>query len=147
MSRKNALESMIAGLMSPAMLIATPMLKIFEPNMFPIINCPFPFLADCIVVTNSGKLVPSAVKVNPITYALTPNMRAILVAPSIKNFDPYISNVIPIIAYTSIFEILASIMFSLDSDGISFFELNKNKDKKNNVSKTYESVLSKMLSG
>ena len=57
MSRKNASESMIAGLMSPAMLIATPMLKIFEPNMFPIINRPFPLLADCTVVTNSGKLV------------------------------------------------------------------------------------------
>ena len=38
MSRKNAFESMIAGLMSPAMLIATPMLKIFEPKMLPIIN-------------------------------------------------------------------------------------------------------------
>ena len=45
--------------------------------MLPIIKSALPFLADCMLADSSGKLVPNAVRVNPITYELMPNKRAI----------------------------------------------------------------------
>ena len=58
--------------------------------MLPIIKSAFPFLADCILAASSGKLVPSATSVSPITYEVTPKNSAISVAPVIKRFEPYI---------------------------------------------------------
>lgn len=64
------------------------MLKIFEPIIFPIdISISF-FIAAATDAANSGRLVPSATIVNPITLSLTPIAWAREVAPSTRISAP-----------------------------------------------------------
>ena len=76
--------------MRPAVVIAIAILNIFDPIMLPMIKSTFPFLADCILAANSGKLVPRATSVSPITYEVIPKNSAISVAPVMKRFEPSI---------------------------------------------------------
>ena len=68
---------MYEELIMPAIDMAIAMLKRFEPIIFPTIKSNFPFLADWILAASSGKLVPKAANVKPMTYVLTPRVIAI----------------------------------------------------------------------
>ena len=63
-------------------------LYIFEPNTFPRAKSTFLLKADRIPTDNSGKEVPNAIKVAPITDSETPKVVAIFTAAPTKNFDP-----------------------------------------------------------
>ena len=66
-------DTMIVDLMMDKgeMILATPIIRkifaIFEPIIFPTTIFPNPFLAADIATLNSGREVPIAIKLNPIT--------------------------------------------------------------------------------
>ena len=67
-------ESNGSGLMVAVVPKIKKTLKILEPITFPIIISGFFFLAATIAVANSGKDVPMAIIVNPITFSDIPNI-------------------------------------------------------------------------
>ena len=74
----------------------------FEPTMFPIAISDSPLRAAIILVTNSGRLVPNATMVNPITRSEMPTAcamsmaaRTVILLPNINAINPSkINNVI-----------------------------------------------------
>ena len=65
-----------------------PMLNKFEPKIFPKTMSGFLILAADTVPATSGKLVPIAIIVDPITNEETPNIDAISTALSTTNWLP-----------------------------------------------------------
>lgn len=81
------------------------------PITFPMAIPGFFFNAAVIEVASSGKEVPPATKVNPITDSLTPNERAIPLAPSTKSCPPKMSPARPPIIKRTDFHIGISFIF------------------------------------
>ena len=63
-------------------------LAIFDPTMLPKTIAPSPLKIAIILTTNSGKLVPNAITVSPITIGEIFKLRAINVELSISNEEP-----------------------------------------------------------
>ena len=71
------------------------MLKMHEPSTLPM-TIPFsPFLSAVIEVTSSGREVPIATTVRPISASLKPKNEAISLAPSTTKLEPMITPAIP----------------------------------------------------
>ena len=67
---------------------ARPIFATLDPNTLPITNSEYPPKADIIPTTNSGKDVPIATTVNPITKSENLNFLAIALAALINHSDP-----------------------------------------------------------
>ena len=78
-------------------------LKIFDPIIFPRAISLSPFLAATILVTSSGRLVPRAIMVSPIKFALKPKLDAIEEAESTTTSPPYITPKSPSSIYNILF--------------------------------------------
>ena len=63
-------------------------LAIFDPTILPKTIAPSPLEIAIILTTNSGKLVPNAITVSPITMGEIFKLRAINVELSISNEEP-----------------------------------------------------------
>ena len=87
-SNKNAGLNGI-GDMIPVIPNTNKMLNIFEPIIFPIAISDSCLCAAITLVTSSGKLVPIAMIVSPITRSETPIYRAILHADSTVSVLPH----------------------------------------------------------
>ena len=87
----------------------------FEPTILPIAISLSPLIAAVTLVTNSGKLVPIATIVNPITFSLTLNVIAILFAFSTTNSLPNFNNIIPRSISIVFLKILIFLLFSLEN--------------------------------
>ena len=98
-----------AGFIIPAAVIAIAILNIFEPIILPAIKSTLPFLADWILAASSGRLVPNAASVRPITYVVIPKNIAISVAPWIKRCDPYSKRASEVTKYKNKIVILSAI--------------------------------------
>ena len=84
------------GIMLPAIPTQANVLKILEPIIFPNVrSCSF-FLAETIDDASSGREVPTATTVRPITSSLTPKLAAIFTAPQTNIFELTTSNTNPI---------------------------------------------------
>ena len=59
-------------------------LKMFEPTMLPIAISAFPWMADMKLTTISGAEVPMPTIVTPMMNSLSPNLLAMLDAPSTR---------------------------------------------------------------
>ena len=70
-------------------------LKMLLPTIFPADISALPFSAENILTTNSGRLVPKATTVRPITTSLTRSRRAKPVAPSTIMSAPFSIMAIP----------------------------------------------------
>jgi hypothetical protein len=74
----------------------------FEPTIFPIALSDSFLTAAITEVASSGRLVPPATIVSPITASDTPIIRAMSTAPSTKNLEPKTSSPNPrIVSMTS----------------------------------------------
>ena len=71
------------------------MLKILEPIILPNNKSSSPFLEDTIVVTSSGKEVPKATIVNPMSFLGTLKFKAVEEAQSTKISAPLIRKIKP----------------------------------------------------
>ena len=67
------------------------------PIAFPIIKSECPFIQDVIVIKISGKEVPIATIVSPISISESPNFLAMLVADFTKKSAPFTRKIKPII--------------------------------------------------
>ena len=87
--------------LSGVIIAPTPSIKnefnIQEPIRFPNANPCSPFTLAIIEVISSGKAVPIATIVSPITLSEIPYIAAILLASSNTISPPYFSNIAPII--------------------------------------------------
>ena len=87
------------GMPSPKIIAGTPrtrpMLKILLPTIFPTAISVSPLRSATIEVASSGRDVPMATTVSPITRLLTPNAVAMLTAPVTKSCAPRTSKPIP----------------------------------------------------
>ena len=63
-------------------------LAIFEPTILPKTIAPSPLKIAITLTTNSGKLVPKAITVSPITIGEIFKLRAMSVELSINNEEP-----------------------------------------------------------
>jgi hypothetical protein len=63
-------------------------LAMLEPTTLPITIAPSPLLLAIRLTTNSGRLVPNAITVNPITNGEILRLRATRVELSIRNVEP-----------------------------------------------------------
>ena len=63
-------------------------LNIFEPTTLPIAILPFPLTKDATVTANSGKDVPIAARLIPITGSGILKTSEILIKPFIKSSEP-----------------------------------------------------------
>lgn len=72
-------------------------LKILDPSTLPITIPLSPFLSAVIDVTSSGKDVPIATMVRPMSASLNPNVLAMKLAPSTTKSEPIMIPIIPII--------------------------------------------------
>ena len=72
------------GLISDVIPRIKKILKILEPTIFPTAISDFFFRAATIEVASSGRDVPAATIVSPITRSLMPSSLAIFIAPSTK---------------------------------------------------------------
>lgn len=80
-SKLRMLGSASSGVMQDVIPIIMQMLNMLEPMMFPTeISSSF-FMAAIIDVVSSGRLVPMATTVTAITLSLTPNDKAMFLAP------------------------------------------------------------------
>lgn len=76
------------------------MLNRLLPITFPIAISGFFFKAATMEVASSGRDVPPATRVSPMTDSLTPRLRAMPLAPSTKKLPPAISATSPPIIYS-----------------------------------------------
>ena len=70
-------------------------LNMFEPTTLPIAMSPSPWTAATVVAASSGRLVPKATTVSPITASEMPKSRAMTTAPSTRAHAPPASRVRP----------------------------------------------------
>ena len=70
-------------------------LNMLEPTTLPTAISAFPFFAATADVNSSGREVPSATTVNPITLSLIPILTAIFTALSTTSFPPINSPISP----------------------------------------------------
>ena len=84
-SRFAAEGSIIEGLIIPASGNTAKMLKIFEPTILPSAKSSSFFNTPAIQAASSGRLVPIAIMVNPITKSLRPKYLAISLLSQLKN--------------------------------------------------------------
>ena len=96
-SRENRLEDMGNGIRSPQNPSTMRRLKRLLPIIFPTRMFFWRWRIAARHEASSGRDVPIAVKVKPITRSLTPKWRAISTAPLMKKFEPIGRNPRPII--------------------------------------------------
>lgn len=101
-SNKNA-EANGIGKITPATPKTNKILKMLEPTIFPMAISDSPLRAAITLVTNSGKLVPIATIVKPITRSETPKYRAKAQAASTVKLLPQTRATSPKMIYNAIF--------------------------------------------
>ena len=120
------------GEMTPVKPNIAKILNTFEPNTLPIAMPLLPFFAATTLVASSGRDVPPATIVSPITASLTPSCCATKVAESTNRLLPIINPAKPPMINTTDFKTLvfANGSFSSSSPLFAFFNVNKRKPKK-----------------
>ena len=83
------------GLIAAATPSTKRILKILEPMTLPSAISTSSFLEATMEVTSSGRLVPMAMIVSPISVWLSPRLDAIEDAPSTTKSPPYLIAIIP----------------------------------------------------
>jgi hypothetical protein len=79
-----ALSSIIPGAIKPGIASTANKLKMFEPMILPKAKSSSPLSTPAMLAANSGKLVPIAIIVSPITKSLIPKCFAITTAESTR---------------------------------------------------------------
>lgn len=87
------------GVIRPNVPVITRLLNIFDPSMFPRAISPSPFNIAINGVDNSGRLVPMAIIVRPITGSVKCVRAENSVAPFISNRLPSINRTPPLKTY------------------------------------------------
>ena len=91
----------VIGLITPVRPRIARILNTFEPSTLPIAIPLFPLRADTTLVASSGREVPPATIVRPITASDTPSFVATAVAPSTNRLLPPIKHASPTRIHTT----------------------------------------------
>lgn len=95
MSRCNMPRLTIMGATAAEVPIMTKVLKMLLPTMLPTLMSPLPWNELITLTTNSGRLVPRATMVSPMTSSLTFQRRATFEAESVNLSAPHITSAMP----------------------------------------------------